>query len=242
MLLRIRNFFVNLVIDFLNKPTIRYRFILPLSEIFSKNSDEEILEKAMKFTAHSGMGGDYLEFGVWKGRSFVRAYHMRNYVKDKRLSKMKFYAFDSFSGLPEIKGDKDGSSSEFKKGDYSCDLPTFRNTLKNKSVNLNDVVIVPGWYDRVLNNETKKSLDLKRASIVYVDCDLYESTVLVLNFITDYVVDGTVIIFDDWFCFNANPNKGEQRAFREWLQKNPNITATEWQKVNWKTNSFVLHK
>jgi len=107
---------------------------------------------------------------------------------------------------------------------------------------MNDVVIVPGWYKDTLNDETKKKLNIKKASIIYIDCDLYESTVPVLNFITDYVSNGTIIIFDDWHAFHGDPDLGEQRAFREWLGRNPSIKATEWQKVNWKTNSFILRK
>ncbi len=233
---------VNFFIDILNKPSIRYGFILPLGDILRKNSDEEILEKAMKFAAHVGTGGDYLEFGVWKGRSFARAYHMRRYVKDKKLNGMKFYAFDSFQGLPEIKGQYDNSSSEFKKGDYACDVETFKSNLVNKGVNLKDVIIIPGWYDESLSETTKKKLPLKKAAIIFVDCDLYESAIPVLDFITDYVTNGTIIIFDDWFAFSGDPEKGEQRAFKEWLGRNPHIRATEWQRVNWKSNSFILNR
>ncbi len=241
MLRKIKHRLVNFFVDLLSKPTIRYKFLLPLFDLVSKNPDEEILQKAMKFTAHAGTNGDYLEFGVWKGRSFARAYQMRRYVKDRKLNSMRFYAFDSFEGLPEIKS-HDGTSSEFKKGDYSCDLPTFKKSIINKGVRMDDVTIVSGWYDKSLNEETKKSLQLKKASIIFVDCDLYESAVPVLNFITDYVVDGTIIIFDDWFAFNGDPEKGEQRAFREWLERNTNIRAVEWQKINWKSNSFILNK
>ncbi|OGM98201.1 MAG: hypothetical protein A2735_00640 [Candidatus Yanofskybacteria bacterium RIFCSPHIGHO2_01_FULL_41_21] len=239
---KIRQRIVNFFIDILSKPSIRYRFLLPLSTLISKNPDEEILEKAMKFAAHVGIGGDYLEFGVWKGRSFARAYHMRKYIKDAKLNGMKFYAFDSFQGLPEIKNEHDTSSSEFKKGDYACDIGTFRHNLINKGVDLKEVTIIPGWYEETLNEETKNKLSLKKASIIFVDCDIYESAVSVLNFITDYVVNGTIIIFDDWFAFSGDPEKGEQRAFKEWLERNPNIKAVEWQRVNWKSNSFILNK
>lgn len=238
----IRQRIVNFFIDVLNKPSVRYRFVLPISDVFRKNPDEEILEKAMKFASHVGLGGDYLEFGVWKGRSFARAYQMRKYVKEPKLKEMKFYAFDSFQGLPEIKGTPDTSSSEFKKGDYACDIETFKSNLVSKGVNLNEVVIVPGWYDESLNEETKNKLPLKKAAIIFVDCDLYESAVTVLDFITDYVDNGTVIIFDDWFAFSGHPEKGEQRAFREWLNRHPDIRAVEWQRVNWKSNSFILNR
>jgi O-methyltransferase len=109
-------------------------------------------------------------------------------------------------------------------------------------VDLAKVEIVAGWYDDVLNDEAKERLPLRAASVIWVDCDLYESTVPVLAFVTDYVQDGTVLIFDDWFCFRGDPHRGEQRAFREWLEKNPEITASEFHKFGWHGNSFILHR
>ncbi len=236
---RLKQGFANLFIGFLKNPFVRYRFLMPLMEALNKNHDEEILSKAFQFIQYNHIVGDYLEFGVWKGRSFVKAYHFKKYLKLKKP--MRFYAFDSFQGLPEVK-DSDQLSSGFKKGDYTCDEETFRKILTKNGVDMNEVVIVPGWYTEVLNDTTKENISIKEAAIIFVDCDLYESAVPVLDFITDLVTDGTIIIFDDWFCFKGDPNKGEQKAFKEWLARNPHITATQWQKVNWKTNSFILHK
>jgi O-methyltransferase len=194
-----------------------------------------ILEKAFDFIRGSKIEGDYLEFGVWKGLSFAHAYHC---IKRKELN-VKCYAFDSFEGLPEIKGlDKD---SEFRQGDYACSLQNFKTNLRRKKVNLNQVTIIPGFFDRSLNDDLKKKLPIKKAAIIWIDCDLYESTVPVLQFIKDYLQDGTVIMLDDWFCLKGDPNKGEQKAFSEWLIKNPDITATEFHKYDWRGNSFLIH-
>jgi len=78
--------------------------------------------------------------------------------------------------------------------------------------------------------ETKRRLSLKRASLVLIDCDLYESTVPVLAFITDLLDQGTIIIFDDWYRYKGHLDKGEQRACREWLDKNPQLELSRyWQ-------------
>lgn len=223
------------------KPNFRYRFMF--SGIFSPTPDEIAFKHAMEFAAHTASGGDYLEFGVWKGRTFTRAYHIWNYVKNfgKSLVPMRFYAFDSFEGLPEIKG-VDLSTNEFKAGEYACSEEEFKARLKSAGVDLARVTTVKGWYDQVLNSETKKHLPLKKAAIVLIDVDLYESAVSVLDFLTDYVVDGTVILFDDWFCFRGSAERGEQKAFHEWLAKHPDITASEYHRYNWKSNSFILHR
>ena len=93
-----------------------------------------------------------------------------------------------------------------------------------------------------LNNETKQKLPIKSAAIVFIDCDLYASTVPVLNFISDYLEDGAILIFDDWFCFKGSPERGEQKAFHEWLKNNPQFKAVEYHKFNWRGNSFIINK
>jgi len=228
---------VNRFIDLLNRPSLRYRCILPLADLLSKNSDEEILRKSFDFVSNSGVEGDYLEFGVWKGRSFSRAFNIWKYffARKGRLKDLRFFALDSFEGLP-------GSSGEFKKGQYYCSEKDFTAHIKSHGVDMTKVGIIPGWFDKSLNQGVKDKFSLQKAAVIFIDCDLYESTVPVLEFITDIVQDGTIIVFDDWFCFKGHPGKGEQLAFKEWLAKNQNITATEWHKVNWKSNSFILHK
>ena len=222
------------------KPAIRYKLIFP--GIFKTHPDEEMLKMAMEYAAHNRLNGDYLEFGVWKGRSFIRAYNIWKYLFADRgeLKSMKFYAFDSFEGLPEIKN-KD-TSGEFEKGQYYCSEENFKKNITTNGVDLSRVEIIKGWYDKILNAGTKRKLPLKKAAIAFIDCDLYESTVPVLDFITDYIVDGSILIFDDWFCFKGSPEKGEQKAFLEWLKKNPQFKAVEYHKFNWRGNSFIVNK
>lgn len=226
----------------LNHPLIRNKIIF--SDVINAHPDEIMLKNAMEFAAQANLTGDYLEFGVWKGRSFARAFNIWRLVSgnSNRLKGMKFYAFDSFAGLPEITSDEDKASKEFTKGQYACSEEEFKEIIAGRGVDLNKVITVKGWYDKILNNKTKQSLDIKSAAIIFIDSDLYDSAVSVLNFITDYVVDGTILIFDDWFCFMGDPARGEQKAFAEWLARNPRLKATEYQKFNWKSNSFIMHK
>ena len=44
-----------------------------------------------------------------------------------------------------------------------------------------------------------------------------------LDFLTPRVRTGTVLLFDDWHCFRNRPDRGEQRACSEWLERNPSI-------------------
>ena len=74
-----------------------------------------------------------------------------------------------------------------------------------------------------------------------IDCDLYESTVPVLDFLTDLVGQGTVLIFHDWFRFKGRPDCGEQRACREWLARNPQLELIEYWREGPQAVSFLVN-
>jgi hypothetical protein len=205
--------------------------------LFAYTPREEMLDMAMEFVQKSGLEGDYLEFGVFEGDMFSFSFHMaKRYSRDQ----MRFYAFDSFRGLPPISGVDTDGFEHFKEGQYPCTEPEFLANLRQYKVDLKRVTTVPGWFNEVLNEQLKESLPLKRAAIVWVDCDLYESAVPVLEFMTDYLQEGTVVIFDDWFAFRGNPERGEQRAWHEWLAAHPEVKPVEFQKFGWNGHSFII--
>lgn len=200
-------------------------------------SKERMLLAAMGLLQDGGVAGDYLEFGVYRGYTITAAYH---FAQMFGLSSMRFYGFDSFSGLPALKDIDSGGG--FYAGKYTCSLEEYQKNLIMGKVDNAKFQTIPGWFSETLNPKTKKELSIESAAIIYIDCDLYESTVPVLDFITDYVKDGTLIIFDDWYCFRGSPDKGEQLAFREWLKKNPMINASKYIDFPPIGSSFILRK
>lgn len=88
------------------------------------------------------------------------------------------------------------------------------------------------------NDYQRKSEELM---IKFLDCDLYESAVSVLNFVKEALIGGCIIAFDDWFCFDGDPRKGEQRAFSEFLGKNKDISVSEYLNFGWHGKSFIVH-
>jgi len=221
-------------------PPVKNSFLVKgIREIFTLSEKEQLIRHYMGFINTAKLGdGDYLEFGVYAGRSFINAYFE---AKRRNMNDMNFYVFDSFQGLPPAKGiDKD--YGQFKEGDYSCSLEDFKKKLKSLGVDLNKVHMVKGFYEDTLNEKTKSELHIEKASIVYVDCDLYESAKIVLDFVTDYLVNGSILHFDDWFCFRGSSDHGERRAFKEWLEENDDITVSGFHKVGGLFKSFIVHK
>jgi O-methyltransferase len=219
------------------RPWFRYSLV---GGIFRNTFDEraQMMEMAMKYTFNSKLHGDYFEFGSHLGKSMVDAYHLSK----KFLPNISFYIFDSFEGLPKVESMNDKNIfQQFGAGEFRTSEKKFKENLRKGGVNLSRVHTVPGWYKDTLNERTRKEIGVKKVAVVNIDCDLYESAKLCLDFITAFLEDGTLIIFDDWFTYRGNPNRGEQKAFSEWLEKNPNISATEYRKFAWAGNSFIVH-
>ena len=225
---------------------------------FILDETDTIFYKSGSLIASDKIKGDYLEFGVYSGASFSSAFNTVknafeslwnpsewNTEKDclerrKIWAEMRFFAFDSFQGLPKPTG-IDSLSNDFTEGKYSNSEDNFKNYIASMGVPLDRVKIISGWFNEILNDKTIKKYDLKHASIIHIDSDLYESAKAVLNFIKPLLVDGTVIIFDDWYHFKGNPDLGEQKAFKDWLDANPEWIATQYQKEGPWRNSFILN-
>ena len=109
-----------------------------------------------------------------------------------------------------------------------------------KKVDLNRVQIVKGWFNKTLNSKTASEINLRRIAVAWIDCDLYESTIPVLNFITPFLSDGTVIIFDDWRCYRNDPEFGEQKACSEWLERNPQLKLNKLFSFGWNGIAFTV--
>lgn len=195
----------------------------------------EMLDQAMKAMKSWRLHGDYLEFGVYRGRSFIHAYK----AAEKREFDMHFYAFDSFQGLPELI-DEERSYQHFEQGQYACTEEEFRSILLAESVDLDRVTMVPGFYDQSLTEALRDRLPVRQAAIVWIDCDLYESTVPVLDFVTPYLRTGSFLIFDDWFSFGMDPLAGEYRATREWLERNPHLRLVQYRTFGTSGAAFIV--
>lgn len=215
-----------------------------------------IISKAAHMAVGGGMHGDYYEFGVFEGRSICSAFWAFKWAYEsilgdydflmdnrnlKRISdewsKMKFYGYDSFEGLPEPKGHDLGGP--FLKGNYSCPKDRVREVLSDHNVDSRKIVLVKGWFKEIDKTEIG---NIRKASVIHIDCDLYESTVDALEICRHILQDGTIIIFDDWFQFRSSPFKGEQRAFFEWSNTLEDYyTFTEYYREDIWRNSFITN-
>lgn len=201
---------------------------------WSVHDNARMLSIAAAYVANNEVEGDYLEFGVFRGAAFTEAWHA---ARRNGLS-MRLHAFDSFEGLPDVTGKDAGG--EFSKGQYAAGRDEFERNLRSRGVDMDRVTITPGWFDASLTATRASELRINKAAIVWIDGDLYASTVPVLKFITNLVQQGTILCFDDWYCFKGRRDRGEQLACSEWLAANPRITLTPYRSFHWAGQSFIV--
>ena len=219
---------------------------------------------AADFVFSENIEGDYLEFGVCKGASFIEAYDACEEAKKWNSKKfneqsfenkknanesfqriivknnIRYFAFDSFEGLPKENKD-DEEHPRFHEGRFKSSKQFFINSCKLNNLDLSKVVVCEGFYEKSLNDDFLKNNNLTKAAIVMIDCDLYSSTQTVLKFITPLLQNGTIIIFDDWFTYKGMKNKGQQKATDEWLKINNNIDLVEHSRYGKSQKSFIVN-
>ena len=217
-----------------------------------------LIRAASCFIVNECIVGDYYEFGVWKGDTFASVYNSINSYALRRLSltpnsaenqvaylarsffinKIKYIAFDSFLGLPRLTPE-DKYSDDFVEGQFACSESQFLRNIEKKKVPLDKVELVSGFYSETcqVDNACKYS----KASLIWLDCDLYSSASDAFRLIEHIIQDGTILVIDDWFCNKGSPFHGVQKAFFEFSEKvSDDFIFTEYLKDSWKRNSFVV--
>jgi O-methyltransferase len=214
----------NFIINALRTPAKLETRISALEE-GRQNRRHAAVHDLTDYLINAQIPGDYCEFGVYRGDTFIQAHRSLS----GRFHNMRFLAFDSFAGLPNPKNHdaRDGYTGNFHESEFTCSKEDFMTNLQAKRVELERIKIIKGWFNKTLAPGKAEEYGIEKIAAAWIDCDLYESTVPVLNFILPHLSIGSVIVFDDWRCFRNLPDLGEQRACREWLVVNPDLTLHE---------------
>jgi O-methyltransferase len=195
-----------------------------------------ILTLAFSYARSELVEGDYAEFGVWTGRTFVEAWRVADGVGE--AGQRRFFAFDSFEGLPDSEGIDD--TGRWESGEFAFSRAAFEGRLRRSRVPRTDVHIVEGFYDDSLADPGR--IPLQKVAVAWVDCDLYSSTVPVLEYLTPRLSQGAILLFDDWFTFKGDASRGEQRACHEWLARNPDLSLVPWRQFHWAGQAFIVRR
>jgi predicted O-methyltransferase YrrM len=161
------------------------------------DTQKEVLSYAL---ADTKVAGHFLEFGVYTGGTtrYIARWLRRNGGRNAIL-----HGFDSFEGLPE------------EWTGFSLGRSTFSVRGKVPRVPRN-VKLHKGWFNQTIPRWCSQYVG--SVAFVHVDCDLYSSTVDILEGLRKRFQPGTVIVFDEYFNY-PNWEQHEFKAWREFIAK-----------------------
>jgi O-methyltransferase len=146
------------------------------------------------------LDGDISELGVYKGGTAKLLARVSNKYTTKKV-----FLFDTFEGLPQPDPTKD---IYYQKGDMS---DTDINEVKNYMSDCQNIVFYKGLFSDTLCNVSDRIF-----SMVHIDCDLYSSTFQACEFFYPRLVQGGVMIFDDYGFISC---VGAKKAVDEFFSK-----------------------
>ncbi len=168
------------------------------------------LRKSIEMINMDKIEGDYCEFGCFTGASLRHVIRLTS--KSNFLNKKLIYGFDSFEGFPEE------VHSQFKSENFITD---YNQVKKLEEKGNGRCRIIKGFFSESLERENIKK-DIKKISIAFVDCDLAVSSESVFDFIKERLVNGSVIMMDDFFNIDKNGNS-IKREFIKRFELNNNV-------------------
>ena len=171
----------------------------------------------------NGQIGDYYEFGLFRGYTFLQAF--KN-CEALGIETPNFYGFDSFEGLPPAEG-VDEADGRFFEGQFACSKTEVEKNLAENGMDPSRTTLVKGFYEDSLTEDLRVRHDFQPASVVLLDCDYYASTRTAMLWMQPYVGVGTVLLFDDWYSYSEGDDNelGQQKALHEFLQENPQFSV-----------------
>ena len=143
--------------------------------------------------------GEYVEFGVFKGKSL---YHSWKCAKKLKLKDITFYGLDSFEGFPVE------NHNFYIKENFHTSYHKVEKTFKNKE----NVRLVKGFFDKTLNLEEMQKI--KKISFAFIDCDIYESAIPIFEYLNERVSVGGFVMIDDFSSVDENRNS----IYKAWTE------------------------
>ena len=168
-----------------------------MSNRFTMVSEERLTNLYNQCKKFNNTNYSFLEFGVAKGGCLAM-------MKIASGKNNKIFGFDSFEGMPPITNEDLGSYNKScpftgfgKAGDnLSGGIDSVYNTFHKLNLNMDNVTLVKGFFqDTITDNMIDQVGEI---AILRLDSDWYESTKICLERLYDKVINGGIIIIDDY--------------------------------------------
>lgn len=191
---------------------------------------------AFRALTFNGIDGDYCEFGCYTCQTFHSAYIMAKAFRHTA----RMWAFDSFCGLPAPSVPEDEHPRWFE-GNMAIGVEEFNFWARRQGIPRDAYTTVPGFFKDSLAPAAPNADSLPRnIAMAYIDCDLYSSTMDVLNWLLPRFKHGMILVFDDYYCYSSTQDAGERIAFLEVAQQHPEWSFVPFLNLPFGGQSFIV--
>ena len=158
------------------------------------------VEMCIRHLKNNNINGAFVETGTWTGG--CSAYALLSMMRNDIC--LPYWGFDSFEGMPDPTDDDDSKSIEWA-GDNprelnNADREVCLSYLLGTGYDSSKINLIKGWFDVSL---AKHKSDVGPIAILRLDGDFYESTKTPLLELYPQVVEGGVVIIDDYGTFEG---------------------------------------
>ena len=219
---------------------------------FRQSQKFEFYRNAMDFLISSHVAGSYFEFGIHRARTFTMVMGLDDFYASNMGATAggltpkvgggfmdRYLAFDSFEGWPEYL--HSNSDPQFKAGGAKTTSDSFLELLRTYGQSTERVELIKGFYENSLTKSlaTRFVSENVKASLITVDCNLYESYRSVFSWIDEFMQPGTVLYLDDFNIFRGQPDQGPKLAFKQY-KENSKWKFEPFLPVGWCGYSFIV--
>lgn len=167
-----------------------------------------------EFGEHYSGQFSVLEFGTADGYSFVKLLYATHYLH--LADRVVVHTFDSFQGLPAARDERDRdliAGDDWVEGQYRGNYEALEAYCSKRYTNYR---IHRGYFEDSLDQACLSSLREHPPVLVWIDCDYYSSSRIVLERLINLLPNGCVIYFDELDNMNYGSRlTGEARLVAE---------------------------
>lgn len=157
----------------------------------------------------TGVPGDFIETGVWRGGACIYA---KGVFEALGATERRVFVADSFCGLPEpdtVRYPADAGDVHHTYAPLAVSRETVMDNFRRYGLLDERVVFVEGWF-----KDTLPTAPIERLAVLRLDGDMYESTMDALLALYDKVSPGGFVIVDDYVLKPCAQAVDEFRAAR----------------------------
>jgi O-methyltransferase len=197
-----------------NRLSIRKEYV-EAAAIFNKFSDFTMIpsgiymENILLAKQAKNIQGAIVECGVWRGGMSAGIASVLGTDRD-------YYLYDSYEGLPDA-GKHDGQDAiDYQKNTDSenyfdnCTAEISFAQEAMKKAGVSNAKFIKGWFKDTVPHHTPS----EKIALLRLDGDWYDSTMECLLHLYDHIVEGGLIILDDYYTWD-----GCTRAVHDFLSK-----------------------